>query len=358
MIQELGLDDVARRCGLSKPTTFRLLQTLVDSQMLKSPRKNSYSLVNGVLPQRGYRFGYASQTEEFSFSRMVSESIRSFAYESDVELLILDNCYSPKVAVKNAETFVHERVDLVIEFQTSQQCSALVGSRLAEAGIPLIAIEVPHPGADYFGADNYRAGLIGGRALGQACLKEWNGQVDEVILLELPIAGPLPHSRLLGMLAGLREARVNVSEQKVRFIDGNGRFEKSWDQVRKHLRRNRSTKVLLGAVNDPSCLGALQAFEEAGRSNHCLAVSQNASIEARREIRKNGSRLVGSVGFFPERYGEKVISLAVDKVLGKRIPSATFTKHQLISREDVDKLYPNDYLIPHSDSDSLLWSLH
>lgn len=219
----------------------------------------------------------------------------------------------------------------------------------AAAGVPLIAIEVPHPGADYYGANNYRAGVIAGQALAQACVREWNGQVAEILLLELPMAGPLPHARLTGTLAGMREQRILIHEHKSRFLDGNGRFEKSWDQVRRYLRRNRSSKILVSAVNHPSCLGALQAFEEAGRSGDCLAVSQNACIEARRELRKEFSRLIGSVAFFPERYGEEVISLAIDKVMGKRVPSVTFVKHQLVSRENLNALYANDSQIPHGE---------
>jgi ribose transport system substrate-binding protein len=67
---------------------------------------------------------------------------------------------------------------------------------------------------------------------------------------------------------------------------------------------------------------------------------------------------VGSVGFFPERYGEAVISLALDKVQGKEIPSASFIKHHLITSENVNTFYPNDQLITSADSDSLLFSQH
>jgi ribose transport system substrate-binding protein len=227
-----------------------------------------------------------------------------------------------------------------------------------EAGIPIIAIEIPHPGAAYYGANNYRAGLIGGHALARACMREWDGAVDEVLLLELPMAGPLPRSRLTGMLAGMREHLQKLPDQKVRFIDGNGRFEKSLEVMRRYLRRTSSRHILIGALNDPSCLGALHAFEEAGREDHCLAVGHNASIEARREMRRPGSRLVGSVGFFPERYGEAVISLALDKVQGKEIPPATFTSHHLIKAGNVDSFYPHDDLIAGADSDSLLFSHH
>lgn len=354
----LSLADVAERTALSRPTAYRLLKTLVSCGMIDSLGKNSYGLAVWNRKQRRYRFGYASQTEEFSFSRLVSDSIRSSAYDAGIDLLVLNNCYSPKTAIRNAETFVRERVDLVIEFQTNQQSASVVASKLMEAGIPIIAIDIPHPGAAYYGANNYRAGLIGGRALAQASLREWKGVVDEIILLELPMAGPLPRSRLTGMLAGIREQLEKIPDQKVHFIDGNGRFEKSLEVMRRYLRRNKSHRILIGALNDPSCLGALYAFEEAGREEHCLAVGHNASIEARRELRRPGSRLVGSVGFFPERYGEAVISLALDKLQGKEIPPATFIKHRLITSENVSSFYPNDGLITSADSDSLLFSQH
>ena len=354
----LELSDVVSQTRLSRTTAFRMLATLVEQGMLERPGKNQYRAVTEPWRRALYRVGYASQSEEFSFSRLVSESIRSSAYEAGVELLELSNRYSPTVAVRNAEMFVRERVDLVIEFQTNEQSASIVGSKLMEAGIPVIAIEIPHPGADYYGANNYRAGLLGGHALAHAAVQQWRGQVESVILLELPMAGPLPRSRLTGALAGIREILPKISDANVRFLNGNGRFESSLQIMRRFLQHNKAKHVLVAALNDPSCLGALQAFEEAGRVANCLAVGQNASIEARREMRRVGSRLIGSVGFFPERYGETVISLALDKLRGKEIPPATFVRHQMITAENVDALYPNDKLIAAGGADSLLYSLH
>ncbi len=156
----------------------------------------------------------------------------------------------------------------------------------------------------------------------------------------------------------MRELLPKIPDQKVRFINGNGRFETSLEAMRRHLQHSKSSHVLVGALNDPNCLGALQAFEEAGRAKNCLAVSQNATIEARREMRRPGTRMIGSVAYFPERYGEAIIALALDKLEGKEIPSATFTRHQMITPENVDSYYPNDSLITAGDGDSLLYSWH
>lgn len=323
--------------------------------MIERVAKNSYRLVRQQARKK-IRIGYASQSEEFSFSRLVSDSIRSSAYRSNVELMVLDNHYSSKAAIRNASAFARQRVDLVIEFQTNHQSASLVASKLLEAGIPIIAIEIPHPGAIYYGADNYRAGIIGGRALGKACLQHWGGRADEMVLLELPVAGPLPRSRMTATLAGLREILPRFPDDKAIFLDGKGRFEESLTVMRKHLSKSRAKKILLAALNDPSCLGGLQAFEESGRIQNCLAVGHNASIEARREMRRPNSSLIGSVGYFPEKYGEAVIQLALDKIHGREIPSATFVKHRLIHPGNVNSVYPNDAEIPFANTDALLYS--
>jgi ribose transport system substrate-binding protein len=160
--------------------------------------------------------------------------------------------------------------------------------------------------------------------------------------MELPIAGALPRSRLTGTLAALRETLPHLNDSQVMSLNGNGQFEGSLEVTRKHLRKSKSRHVLVGAVNDPSAIGALRAFEEAGRLDTCAIMGQNASDEARSEIRSPNSRLVGSVAYFPERYGESVIPLAMDILQGKPTPPAVFVRHQLVTRDTINHIYPNE----------------
>jgi ribose transport system substrate-binding protein len=260
--------------------------------------------------------------------------------------------------VRNAELFVREHVDLVIEFQTSQERATTVSSRLMDASIPIIAIEIPHPGATYFGANNQRAGMIAGKALAHACQERWKGRFDELVLLELPAAGPLVHSRLASLVSEVRRAFPEIPADRIRYLNGNGRVDDSMEAMRRYLRRGTRHNILLGAINDPSCLGALRAMEEAGRGSDCLAVSHNGSLEARMELRRPGSCLIGSVAYFPEQYGEAVIRLALDKLQGKTVPAASFIRHELLTRDTVDTFYPHDSMLTEHQSDSLLFSRH
>jgi ribose transport system substrate-binding protein len=222
-----------------------------------------------------------------------------------------------------------------------------------EANIPIIAVEIPHPGATYYGANNYSAGVLGGRALGRWAKQHWGEQVDEILLLGLSMAGALPRARLTGTVAGIRDIIPALNDSCVRWLEVKGQFGTSLEAVRKHLRRSRARRVLIGAINDPSALGALLAMEEAGRSETCTAMGQNASVEARNELRKPATRLIGSIAYFPELYGEALTALSLDILWRKPVPPAIFVKHQIVNKENVDRLYPNDALLNESEAPAL-----
>jgi ribose transport system substrate-binding protein len=98
-------------------------------------------------------------------------------------------------------------------------------------------------------------------------------------------------------------------------------------------------------VNDPTALGALQAFREFGAEDNCAVAGQGACLEAREEMRRRETRFICSVAYFPESYGTRVIRLALDILNGRRVPPAVFIDHELVTPFNVDKIYPNDTLL-------------
>jgi ribose transport system substrate-binding protein len=95
-------------------------------------------------------------------------------------------------------------------------------------------------------------------------------------------------------------------------------------------------------INDYAVLGALRAFEEVGRNNVCLAVSYGGGPEARRELRLPNTRLVGAVAFFPEKYGESLLLLALDILNQRTAPPAVYLPVQVLTRNNVNEFYPQD----------------
>jgi ribose transport system substrate-binding protein len=341
----LRLKDVVARTGFNKGMCFRLLYTLHQCGFLDKVAENHYRRVSEMRRRRVCRIGYAAQGQDASFDREVQASLSRAAERDDIELIVVDNRYQPKMALRGADYLIREQVDLVIEFQTDEGIAPAIASKYLEANIPFIAIDIPHPGAIYFGANNYQAGLLAGNYLGRWAKRRWAEEVDEVLLIELQRAGSLLKARMRGVHAGITET-IRLGERcRVVPVDGDGQFQTSLERVRRHLRESRAKRILVGAANDSSALGALRAFQEAGRANDCVVVGQNAEPEARAELRSSHTRLIASVAYFPEKYGDGLIRLALDILTHKPMPPAVFTNHQVVTPENVDHYYPNDSLL-------------
>jgi ribose transport system substrate-binding protein len=152
-------------------------------------------------------------------------------------------------------------------------------------------------------------------------------------------------TRILGILDGLFDSLPSLARlQRTRF-DTQGRFSLALELVRKHLNRSRARHILVACVNDAAALGALEAFRECGRERDCAIVGQDGVAECRHELRRPGTRLVASVAYFPETYGERLVPLILDILHKRPIPSAVLTRHRLLTPGNVDKIYPNDLLI-------------
>jgi ribose transport system substrate-binding protein len=343
MSDVLELRMIAHSTGLNKGTAFRLLETLVEIGMMDRVGTQGYRSRTQLIRTTRYRIGYASLSTLLPYTKVVADGLLSAASAADVDLLVLNNKSSARLAIENAERFIDEKVDLVIDSQLNFNVAAQIGAKFADAGIPFISVDIPHPGGTYFGADNYKAGRLGGRHLAKWMTKHWAEGAEQIVALGVDAAGPTLNSRLKGVINGLREFAPEVQGiPTVHYDTKGGHFDAALDIMRKHLRRRKAKRILLAAVNDTSALAALQAFREIGLENECAIVGHDAGIEARRELRRPTTRLIGSVALFPEEYGVRLVKLALDILQKRHVPPAVFTQHVLVTAQNVDKIYPND----------------
>jgi ribose transport system substrate-binding protein len=336
----LPLFELAEIAGLSRPTVFRLVATLQANGIVVKDAGRKYRLSGGFSPGRRYKIGYLAETGETSFYRAVTRGLIESAEKAGVDLVVLDSQYSPDVALANAEKLLTENVDLLMMFQSYAEVAAVISTRTSSRKIPLIAIEIPYPNAIYFGVDNCHAGLTAGRYLARWAEQHWKGQVDEILLIGSARTGSLPEARLTGSLLGINEVLPNSAHAKISMVNGDWQFDVSREAVRRHLEKSKTSRILVSAIFDPSALGALQAFKDADRLQDCAIVGQNGTIEARLQMRKPNSRLIGSVAYFPEKYGEQLIALALDTLTQRvPVPNAVFVKHQLLTPGNLKQHY-------------------
>lgn len=342
----LRLQELVARTKMNKTRAFRILCTLEERGFIERVGSHQYRSTVKPLKPNKHRLGYCALNLENSYSRAITEGLKRAAAEERIDLIALDNHYNSKQVVRNVELLIRERVDLILMHQGDDHLAPIIASRIREAGIPLIALHVPHPGANYFGPDNYTAGVTGGRYIGRWVKQNWQGKIDEILLVEYPRAGPFARSRLTGAVAGLREILPDIDEARVVFLNGQARFAASLEVTRKHLRRvGGPERTMITGVDDPSTIGAVRAFEEAGRADRCVALGFGGSQEGRAELRRARTRLLATMAFFPERYGEGLIQVALQILAKKSVPPAVFVKNQLLTPANVDHLYPTDAVV-------------
>ncbi len=335
----LSLSEVVERTGLERTICFRLMRTLEQHGLLRRGERRKYASNVQILRGKQFRIGYASQTHD-SFCTALAQGLRWAAATRPIDLIEVENRYSAKTALRNAEQLVNQRVDLAIEFQTYERIGGKLARIFEHANIPVIAVEIPHPNATFLGVDNQRAGVAAGKVLLKAAQKYWSGECDEILILDLEIAGSLPHLRLASaqniLHSGLGRNCI------LAHLDSRGEFVRSFELTRRHLQNTSRRRTLVTGINDYAVLGALRAFEEAGRSDLCLAVSHGGGPEARRELRLPNSRLFAAIAFFPERYGESLVHLALDMLNKRATPPAIYMPVQVLTRRNVDEFYPHD----------------
>src|SRR5579871_3461666 len=276
----MTLEAVHQRTRVSKTTVYRILKTFSHRGYLAQAPDNTYRY---VVRSRKMRFGFAGQSADMPFSNDVTRSLSHAAVSLGVELVVLDNQYDGETAIRNAESFINSGVDLIIEFNVAHEVAPAIGNKVAAAGIPLIAVDIPHPNAIFFGVDTYRVGVDAGELLAQHAADEWGGKANWVIGLDLPGAGTLVQGRVSGAFEAVRAAVPDIAPANYIRMDGKGQLEATRKVFGEFLDKHpKDSRILVAAATDSSALGAVVAARERRRLRHVAIVGQDCISDADR----------------------------------------------------------------------------
>jgi len=334
--EPLALEAIYQRTHISKTTVYRILKTFVHRGYLAQSQDGLYRLVTRP---RKVRFGFGSESADMPFSEAVAASLRDAASQAGVDLLILDNRYDASTAIQNAEEFVRSRVDLVIEFQIDQQIAPVLADMIAAAGVPLIAVDIPHPHATYFGVDNYRVGVEAGELLAKYACEHWNGKVDWVLGLDIEDAGPLVQSRITGAFQGIKSQLPSIPIEAYVRMDGRGMRDRSAQLITEFLSRHpKERRILIVAATDTSGLGALEAARSLRREKHVAIAGQDCIPEAIEEMQRSGSPWIGSVSHEAVSYGPMLIQLGLSILRGQTVLPYNYVEHKLVTAQSLSEV--------------------
>ena len=152
------------------PATFN--GTMLSAQDLRAMVNAAAAVIK---PRNGksFVFGFANLQRNIAFCVKVEQGLKANCEAAGIRLLIADNRLDGATALANAESFLQREVDFVIEFQTDANFGATIMRQMKTADTRVIAIDIPMPGATFFGANNSRSGFMGGSYLAQAAIAKF-----------------------------------------------------------------------------------------------------------------------------------------------------------------------------------------
>lgn len=301
------------------------LMAMVKAAMEVTPPRNG----------EAYVIGFANLQRDIPFCALVEQSILENAEAAGIEVVVADNRLDGATALANAESFITRNVDFVIEFQTDAEFGAVIMNKLNAVNIPVVAIDIPMPGAGFFGVNNPRAGFMGGSYLAQAAVARHGMEAvmsGYFIEGELPQSGPIPAMRTGGQIAGFKAALPDFPEDQILTFDSKNTLEESFTQTNNLLSRIPEGVPIMGtAINDQATTGILRAAQQDGRE--MITVVGLGGDEG--ETLAGEEDFVAAVGSFPERYGNSLIPIALATLAGEELPDAVLINHTMVTPANI-----------------------
>ena len=290
-----------------------------DNLILKSPFNKQYVI------------GFSTLHGKHEYSRIIRNSIENSARaHPNIELMISDNRMDPEVTIQNVDTFIQNEVDLVIEYSQDYQLGPLIAEKLSHAGIPLLAVDIPIPGAVYFGANNYAAGVIAGEAAATEVLRRWTGTTDTLVVFSDSAPGPAVQNRVTGMVEAFCE-KVSIDEERIVRVVALNDIDDSRQKLMDTLATS-AERVVVFSFNAVATIGILDGLRELEIEDRAIVVSHNYLQRTAHDLSRPDSPLLGTVSFHPERYGERIIDIALKLLTNQAVAPVNYTEHEWIGK--------------------------
>jgi len=294
-------------------------------------------------PDKIYTIGFCNLCDKHAFAGVVREGLeRAAAAHPNLRLICRDNDFDTDRAMANAREFAAAKVDLGIIYHLDERANPLIANILLREGIPVITVDIPiAPWITFFGVNNEEAGRLIGAELGRWIKQHWDGQVDKIIVLT--------DNRVLGEVRKRTEYALIALADWVRFspddvlhLDSGNTYDIAYQRSLPVLQRWEAYhRIAVIGMNDETALGALNAARALGREADIAAAGQGADYLALAELRSPTSRLIASVAYFPERYGERLIDLAFRLFRGEKLERRYTMSHVCITRDNLADFYPS-----------------
>jgi ribose transport system substrate-binding protein len=260
------------------------------------------------------------------------------------DLYYADNQYDATIGLKNADIMLAKNPDVLINFQFDSRVNSIIANKFGQAGIPIIAVDVPTPGAPFMGVNNFPVAYMAGEvAIEYVEALGGIDMIDAIVLLQFPAGGEVLMLRSEGFYQAFADkygADV-VDPITVRADGGAGEAEQANQAMTDVLSTIPDAEyVVLTSINAQSMSGAISAVQTAGRwdPEKWIVVTQGADVTGNEQVVAGLTK--ASIAYFPEKYGEYLIPASVALMKGEVVPPFMYVENVPITMDNMADYYP------------------
>ena len=274
-----------------------------------------------------YKFGFSCISMENPYYETLEASIREAIEESGSTLISRDPKGDSTAQIQQIRDMIADGIQAIFLCPVDWEKIAPALTELKEADIEIINLDTQVQDREevdaYVGSDNINAGVICGEKLIEAA-----PDGGQVVILECTT-----QNSIIDRINGFEETIAGKGFEVVERSETGGKKDEAKTQMAQILKeQDHITAVMCG--NDQIALGALEAIEEAGRSE-MMIYSVDGSPKLKQELANDGSLVVGIAAQSPINIGKSAVTVALQIMNGERYEKETLEEVLFIDRSNV-----------------------
>lgn len=289
--------------------------------------------------------GYISGGDADPFVFTVTQSIRAAADGAGITLFGCDSNFDDATALNCARTIGTQGASSVINWHFTAAAAPALCEAYGE--LPTVSIDTTQEPCQrvFVGADGRLAGLVAGKAMGEFANTKLSCEYDvfiSIVNLNLP---DIVEARDGGSREGFEEVCGAIPAEKSFILNKTEGGADRLANVRRIMTDvltrypDAGAIMVMASFGDGDGVTAFEAAKAAGRDQDVYIASHGASETACDSIRNN-PQWVGSVAYFPERYGGLAVRAAIDLAQGVEVEANRFVEHEFVTAANIDQIYP------------------
>lgn len=299
-------------------------------------------VVNLVKPDKTFTLAHMDGWATNPFAIPIAKGIAKLAKDLGLKLIYCDAEFKPEKAISCAEILASQKPDFVIAGNWQGGAAAAIMAIFDKAKIPAASIDVSHPNAIFFGASNYASGVVGGKAAGEYAKATWDCKDVWVFMGENLEEGEAADLRLVGFADGVQEVCGALPADRIqRMRLSAGTADQAITVTTDWLTAHPEAKhILSGTIDDERANGMAKAFVATKRDG--MVVGQgcdSVGIAVVKMAPASENRFLGCAAYFPEKYGDYLVSIALDVMAGKAVPQEIHMEHTFLDHDTIGTVY-------------------